>query len=115
MSIKGSPRRGKRRHLISLRNPGQPVPDGEGGHTIEPEEFATRYAEIAAATVAGLERIAPGTVQSAATHVVTFDYHPSVTTKTTIGFGSRVFEVTGVVNPEERNIDTIALCTEVVT
>ena len=106
--------RGQRRHLISLRNPGVNVPDNEGGFTNTPTVFATRFAEIKPATARDLERVAAGTVQSSATHIVTFDYHPSVTTKTEIVFGERVFTVSGVSSPEERNIDTIAVCEEVV-
>jgi hypothetical protein len=30
-------------------------------------------------------------------------------------FGARVFNVTGVSNPEERNIETIALCVELLS
>jgi len=119
--------RGERRHLVTLDNPGAAVPDNEGGFTQAWTALSppSRYAEIKPATARELERVAAGTVLSTATHIVTFDYHSGVTTKTrvtkgprnadgTLPAGSREFSVTGVSNPEERNIDTILTCVEVV-
>jgi SPP1 family predicted phage head-tail adaptor len=106
--------RGQRRHLVTLSVPGPTVPDGDGNYTqtdvlLDPP---TRYAEIKPATARDLERVAAGTVLSTATHVVTMDYHAGVTTATRIVFNGRVFSVTGVSNPEERNIDTVCVCVE---
>jgi head-tail adaptor len=119
--------RGERRHLISLDNPGAAIPDGDGGFTqawtaLTP---ATRWAEIKPASARDLERVAGASVISTATHIVTFDYHSGVTTKTRITKGprnadgtlpstSQEFSVTGTSNPEMRNIDTVALCVEIV-
>lgn len=70
-------------------------------------------AEIKRATARDLERLVANTVQSTATHILTMDYHPQVTTKTRVTFGIRVFQVTAPpINPDERNIDTVLLCTE---
>jgi len=107
--------RGQKRHLITLSNPGTAVPDGDGGYTevqaaLSPSQVR---AEIKPATARDLENVVgASTVISTATHVVTIDYHPQVTTKTQVTFGTRVFEVTGVGNPEERNIDLVLVCQE---
>lgn len=108
--------RGQKRHLVTLRGPGTLVPDGDGGYTQVPTnlEPPTRYAEIKPATARDLERTIANAVQSKASHIVTMDYHPDVTTETTLLFGTRVFQVTGVQNPEERNIDLVLACEEVV-
>ena len=104
------------RHKVTLDAPGASVPDGDGGYTqaftaLSPSSV---WASIVPATVKDLERIAAGTVLSTASHIVTMRYHSGVSTKTRITYGSRILNVTGVINPEERNIETIALCVEVV-
>jgi len=109
--------RGQKRHLVSLYTLGPAVPDGDGGYTnttvaLDPP---TRYAEIKPATARELERLTAGTVLATASHVVTMDYHPGVNTQTKIVFRGRTLSVTGVSNPNERNIETIAICVEVVT
>jgi len=76
---------------------------------------ATVWASIEPATARGLERVVAATVESSATHIVTMPYHAGVTTKTRILFKGRVFSVTGVANPDERNEETIAVCAEMVT
>jgi head-tail adaptor len=107
---------GSKRHLVTLANPGTPVPDGDGGYTEVPAALspASMYAEIKPATVRDLERVSAGTVLSTASHVVTMDYHSGVTTQTRVMFGTRTFSVTGIMNPEERNVETVLLCVEVV-
>jgi SPP1 family predicted phage head-tail adaptor len=93
------------------------VPDGDGGFTDVPVPLSppSLYAEIKPATARDLERLVSSTVQSTASHLVTIDYHPQVTTKTRVVFGARVFAVSGVTNPEERNRELVLACTEVVT
>jgi head-tail adaptor len=108
--------RGQKRHLVSLENPGGQVPDGDGGYTevgvaLQPPQM---YAEIKPATVRDMERVFAGTVQSTASHMVTMDYHPQVTTKTRLWFGTRLFAITSVQNPEERNLELVLSCEEVV-
>jgi SPP1 family predicted phage head-tail adaptor len=106
-----------RPHRVTLQNPGPPVQDTDGGYAQTWTDLTppTMSARIAPATAAALERVTAGaTVLSAATHIVTMPYHPQVTTKTRIIFSGRTLTVTGVSNPEERNIETIAVCEEVV-
>ena len=106
----------RRPHLVLLQNPGPAIADGDGGFTQTWSDLVPRslYVSIAPATAADLERVARGTVLSAATQIVKGPHHPQITTKTRILFGARQFEVTGVSNPEERNVETIAICVELV-
>jgi SPP1 family predicted phage head-tail adaptor len=107
---------GRKRHYVTLDKPGTPVPDGEGGFTQarEPLSPPDWYVEIKPATARDLERVVANTVQSTASHLVTGDYRPDVNTQTRVTFGARIFEVTGVQNPEERNRDLVLVCEEVV-
>jgi len=106
----------ERPHRVTLQNPGPAVPDGDGGFTQTWTDLVppALYVKIAPATAREVERLAAGTVLATATHIVTGPYHAGVTTKTRIVFNGRVFSVTGVANPDERNVETIAICAEVV-
>lgn len=112
---------GARRHLVTLSTPSTPQPDGDGGYTATPEALVpeTMYAAIEPLSARDLmrrdsERVMAGTTLSVATHLVTLPYHAQVTTQTLITYNSRIFRVTGVVNPEERNRETICTCVELV-
>lgn len=107
---------GEYRHTVNVQTAGTPVSDGEGGYTNNPTPLdpPTWKVSIEPATARDLERIAQGTVLSTASHIVTGRFHPGVTTATQIVFGARTFSVTGVSNPEERNIQTICVCVELV-
>lgn len=102
------------RHYVRLENPGAAVPDGEGGFTQTFTRLADVWAQIMPATARDLERVTAGTALSTATHVVTIRYRVGVTTQTRVIFGARIFQVTGVSNPEERNIELVLVCVEVV-
>lgn len=108
---------GARPHRITLQNPGTAVPDGDGGFTQTWTDLtpASMFAKIAPATARDLERVAAGTVLSTATHIVTLPYHPQITTLTRITFNGRNLSVTGVSNPDERNVELILTAVEVVT
>jgi len=105
---------GQRRCRVQLQSPGPGVSDGDGGVTQTWTDLvpATRYAELKPATARDLERVAAGTIIGTASHIVTFPYHAGVTLQTRIVFRGRVFQVTGVSNPEERNVETICVCVE---
>lgn len=107
---------GTYRHQVQVQEPGAAVPDGDGGFTqtwanLTPAIWSCR---IDPATARDLERVTSGTVLSTATHVITGRYHAGITTQTRITFKTRVFEVTGVSNPEERNIETVVIAEELV-
>jgi head-tail adaptor len=109
-----------RPHYVTLSNPGPRIPNGHGGFTqpriaLNPPEV---WAAIKPATVSDLEKLAAGTVLSMATKIATFPFHPEVTTQTQLTWtdrlGAHTANVTGVSSPEQRGVDTIAICVEVV-
>lgn len=106
---------GALRHAVTVQNPLPPVKDADGGYTTAWADLATQWwASIQPATVRSLERAVAGTVVSAATHLVRMRYLPGVTTATRILFGTRVLNVTGVQNQDERNIELVLVCEEAV-
>lgn len=114
--MKGQTTIGSHRHLVTLQNPGVTAPDSDGGYTqtlvaLDPAEW---HCSILPATARNLERIVAGTVLATATHLLTGRYHAGITTQTRVTFNGRSFSVIGVVNLEERNIETVAVCVEVV-
>jgi head-tail adaptor len=108
---------GERRHLVTLQNPGAPVADDSGGYTQPWTDLApaTVWVSLQPAFARDVEYLAAGTVAASATHLVTGPYHPGVTTQTRLVLGARIFHVTGVGNPEERNVEMILLCQEQVS
>jgi head-tail adaptor len=112
---------GQRDKRIVLENPGDPVPDGEGGFTEgwAPLDPAEMFAHIAPATQTDLERQTSGTVLSTATHVISVLYHPGVTVETRLRYTApnrpeRTFQVTSVRNPDEANRELVIVAEEVV-
>lgn len=116
MTLAPSAAVGDRPHRVTLQNPGPAVPDGRGGSIpnwvdLNPPALNVK---IAPATAADLERVAAGTVLAKATHIVTGPYHPQVTTQTRVLYNGRQFSVTGVSDPEERHVELVLVCVEVV-
>jgi SPP1 family predicted phage head-tail adaptor len=105
---------GALRHLIAIETPTR-VYDNEGGYTEAWAELGTEWAAIEPATPARLERMVASTVQAVASHIVTMHYRDGVTTKARVKFGTRLFAIRGVQNPEERNIWLLLACEEVVS
>lgn len=117
---------GTLRHAVTLETPGVGVPDSDGGSTAGWSALAPLWwASIQPATARDLERTVAGTVLSTATHLLRMRYLPGVTTQTRItkgprnpdgslATGSREFSVTGIANPEERNVELVLVCVEVV-
>jgi len=108
---------GDYRRYVTLDAPGTATADSDGSYTQTYAALtpAGAWARIESATTRNLERITAGTVLSTATHLVSMRYHAGVTTQTRITYGSRQFNVAAVANPDERNIETIAVCIEVVS
>jgi SPP1 family predicted phage head-tail adaptor len=97
---------GEYRHVVTVQAPSGMVPDGEGGYTegwtdLDPAKWDV---SINPATARDLERVAAGTVITTATHIITGRYRSDVDTGTRVLFKGRIFHLTGVRNPEERNI-----------
>jgi len=108
---------GDARHLVTFQDPGDPVPDGVGGYTQTWGDLspATWYVAIAPASAGDVERLAPGTVVTQATHLVAGRYHPGVSTKTRMLFSGRTFAITGARNVGERSILMELTAAEMVT
>jgi len=104
------------RHLVTPQNPGPNVPDGDGGYTnswvdLVPPAWSC---SIDPASARDLERVQAGTVLSTASYIVKGRYRSDITTKTRLLYNGRRFSVTGIGNPEERNISLELVCVEVV-
>ena len=112
--MKGQSAVGTHRHLVTVQGSTAPVPDGDGGSTVEWVNLVppTWYCSITPATERDLERVAAGTVISTSSHILAGRYHPQIGVDTRIVFEGRVFQVTGVANPEERKIRTVVTAVE---
>lgn len=105
---------GIRRHRVSLQNPDGPaVPDGDGGYTQPMKALDPPDLIVAIESSGGQdERLAPGTVASSATRIISGPWHPQVTTQTVITYDGRTFNVVGVRNDDERGRDMVLTCEE---
>jgi SPP1 family predicted phage head-tail adaptor len=106
---------GTHRHQVIIQRPGTPAADGDGGYTSTWTDLGLPWhVSILPATARDLERIAAGTVISTATHIITGRYRAEVTVATRLLFAGRLFQITGVSDPEERHIETICVCVELI-
>lgn len=116
--MKGSVTIGARRHVVTVQNPVAPSVSGNTGEpTTETWANAvpsTWHCSIEPATTRDLERVAATSVIAQATHILRGRYHPQITTKSRLVFGTRYFSVSGIGNLEERNIDMEVVASEVV-
>lgn len=110
---------GRMDKLVTLENPGAPVPDGAGGFT---ETWAaldppTMWVHLDSLASADMERQTADTIVASGTHAVTMAYHPGVTVQTRITYtdpdrGARVFQVLGRRDPEEARRELILVAAE---
>lgn len=106
---------GDRRHRVLFQAPGAAVSDGDGGWTTTWADIGVAgYYEVKPATERDLERATSGTVLATATYIITGPYVELVNTKSRAIFDGRTFSVVGKSTPEERKIEMILLCVEVV-
>jgi head-tail adaptor len=104
-----------RPHEAVFEAPGAPIADGKGGFTeAPPTPIATLFVRISPASAGDMERVEPGTILSRASYVVAAPYHAGLTTKTRMRVDGRVFNVNGVTNLDERNVELRLLCEEIV-
>jgi head-tail adaptor len=110
---------GRRDKLVTLENPGEGAPDGEGGWTEgwAPLDPAEMYVSIVPATQSDLERVTSGTVISMATHIIELPYHPGVTIETRLRYSEparpeRTFAVTAIRNPDEADRELVLVAVE---
>ena len=108
---------GSARHRVTVENPYPVTPDGGGGYTetwypATPPEW---QCSIERATARELERVSAGTTIAGATHILKGRYHPGLSLVSRVRFGARVFLIVDAGTPEERQIETVAVATEVLT
>lgn len=105
----------EKRTRVVLQNPGPAIPDGDGGFTQAWIDLApvSVQAHITAATAEALSRVASGTVIETATHIVTIWFHPQVSIRTRIVFDGRTFHVAYVGDPDEKHVELVLICVEV--
>jgi SPP1 family predicted phage head-tail adaptor len=105
---------GARRHRVLFQS-GVQTADSDGSYTTAWTDIGLAiYCEVKPATQRDLERATAGTVLSTATYVITGPYVELVNTKSRAIFDGRTFSVIGKATPEERKIEMILLCVEVV-
>lgn len=107
--------RGDYRHVVTFQNPGAAVPDGDGSFTQTWTDLATWPVSVEQASARDLERVAAGTVLSAAAYLVRGDFHPDVTTLTRMQFNGRTLAITGKHNVQERDVAMELIAVEQVT
>ena len=114
--MKGQTPLGQYRHQVIVQAPGPAIPDPEGGFTQVWADLvpATWFCSIDPATARDLERVQGGTTISTNTYIVKGAYRADLTTGARLIFHSRRLNVTGVSNPEERNIESVLVAVEVV-
>lgn len=100
---------GRLRHYIQVKRPtttrnalGEPVQTfaSVGGFQAEIKPTSAR------------ERLMNNSITTEVTHVITMRYAPDVSEDCRIAFGDRTFEIVGIVNVEERNVELQILAAE---
>lgn len=107
---------GKRRHFVQLLKPPEGAPKPDSGGELEQSEyvmFAETYASIEAASGARLERFASVSTIASATHIVTIPFLSTVNIQTRVRYNGRRLDVLGLDDPEERHIELVLVCQEI--
>ena len=97
-----------------FQNPGPPIPVGTGYTQSWVDLPPATFAHVAPATKASVEQIAQGTVVSMATHLVTIPYRTGLTTKSRFVVDGRTLSVLGIYDENERHVELVLVCAEVV-
>lgn len=93
---------GRLRHRVSVQVVSQVV-DGAGGTTDTWTTASTVWAAIEPASARDVERVFGAELHAPITHLVTMRYLSGLTHKHRLLFGSRVLQIRGMQNPDERN------------
>lgn len=104
----------ERPHRGMFQNPGPPIPSGTGYVQSWVDLPPAAFARVQPASQHTLEQITSGTVLAQATHLVTVPYRTGLTTKSRFMIDGRALNVIGIYNPDERNIELVLVCAEVV-
>jgi len=103
-------RAGTLRHRIQVQAQ-QETRDAHGGVTRQWVTQATRWGAVK--PLSGREFFSAQAVQSDVTHEIRMRHYDGLTTTNRLLHDSRTFEIKSVLNTDERNIETVAMCTEV--
>lgn len=106
-------RNGQARHKITLQGLGARVDDGHGGGSISFTDVISLWASIEPLT--GDEILRAGQMDVKMTHRVRHHYYPGVRPSWRVVYGSRVFDIKHVNDPEERHRELELICEELVT
>lgn len=105
---------GRLRWRVTIQHPTRTVSNTSGEKAVA---FGTNDADVTVwaeiKPVTAREQIQATQTQGIATHVITMRYRDDVTDQCRIKFGDRIFNITGVINPEELGVSLQILATEV--
>jgi SPP1 family predicted phage head-tail adaptor len=104
-----------RPHRGMFQRPGPPVPDGTGFVQSWIDLPPAVFARITPATQAMLERVGQGTVVSMATHLMEIPYRDDLSTQVRFTIDGRNLSVLGIYDPDERHVELMLLCAEIIT
>ena len=104
-------RAGRLRHRVKLQSVSE-TPDSYGERTETWATYATVWASIR--PVSGREVVEATQVGGEVQTLIEIRYNSSVTVKDRVKFGTRLFDINHVANPENRNEKQRLTCTEVV-
>ncbi len=111
---------GDLRHVVTVENPGNPVPDGQGGYTLVWTALTPSpwWCEIQNASARNTERHFSSTVLAHATHIASGRYHLGITTQTRCtwtDYGGRVHQanVLDVEDVDGNGVETVVLLSEI--
>jgi SPP1 family predicted phage head-tail adaptor len=100
---------GKLRHRITIQSPTE-TRDDHGQAIKTWSTFATVNGSIVPES--SREFWSAKQTQADITHLFSIRYLPGVTSRMRIAYGSRVFQIGGVINVGERNVELHLACTE---
>lgn len=102
---------GERRRRVGLVSQSSGTSDGMGGTTgATNTTIATVWAAIN--PLSARERDQAKAVQSERTHDVTIRYRSDVSETMLVAYGTRLFRITGIRDPDERKRDLVLSCVE---
>lgn len=91
---------GQLHHRVTLQSASETA-DGGGGFTATWSDIATVWARIE--PLSGKERMTAQQLENPLTHRITIRHRSGVDAKMRIKFGSRIFNIRSVLNPDEGN------------
>jgi hypothetical protein len=93
--------RGDWRHVVTFQNPG---PAGTW-IDLDPPAWCVSVSQLSGDDIGVFIEPLAGTPISSASYLVRGDFHPGITTKTRMVFGSQTFAITSVENVDMRSIE----------